>query len=190
MRIAFTDGEMTNLAADGFGQLLCAVVGEYSAPQKPGQRPWKNIQVFTLDDYRRRRWDDKGLAKRWRDCLEQYDIITTWNGLTFDFKFLETRLAEHGLRGARFALHKDLLYTARYKLRLSSNSLQNVSEFYRIEDRYKIAKTHLDKKRWRMAIGGHEPSYQYIVHHCVNDVKVLGALWHEMKGLITEIKRG
>lgn len=183
MRIAFTDGEMSNLNAD-FGQLLCAGIAEY----QDGKVPWKNVQIFTLQDYDGDRWRDGGLARKWRDALQKYDIVVTWNGIKFDIPFLNTRLQRWGSKEVMLGKHKDLMYTARFKMRLHSASLESVSSHLRINDKYGIAKTKMTPERWTMALGGHKPSYGYIIKHCVLDVKVLAAVWQEIKHLVTDIK--
>jgi DNA polymerase elongation subunit (family B) len=192
LRIAFTDGEMSNLQAD-FGQLLCASVCEFrpltDRQLKAGQRPWTNLRTFTLGDYANKRWDDRSLAVEWRDALQEYDIIVTWNGIKFDIPFLNTRLGRWGEKelsgGVR---HKDLMYTARYKLRLASASLDNVATFLNLHEKYGVKKTRMEPERWTMALGGHLPSFRYILHHCELDVRVLAGAWQETKHLVTEIK--
>ena len=114
--------------------------------------------------------------------------VVTWNGLKFDVPFLETRLRRWGLGPLAIARHKDLLYTARYKLRLHANKLDDVAEHLGVRRKYGVAKTKLEPERWTMALGGHEPSYRYIVTHCQEDVKVLACVWQEIKHLVTEIK--
>ena len=185
MRVVFTDGEMTNLDADGWGQLLCASVAEYGGNPK---RPWHRMETFLLKDFKKRRWDDRGLALQWRNRLEAADVIVTWNGIKFDLPFLNTRLRSYGLRETRVKRHKDLMYTARFKLRLSSASLKNVQAFLRIEQRYGCGKTELDKNHWRKAMTGVSASYQYIVRHNIEDVKVLACAWEELKDIAGEIK--
>lgn len=191
MRIAFTDGEMSNLRAD-FGQLLCAAITEFnplSARQlKAGRKPWTNTRLFQLDDYAGRRYDDRGLAIRWRDALEEYDVIVTWNGLQFDIPFLNTRLQRWKQRELRTPKHRDLMYTARYKMRLASSSLESVATHLNLHARYGVKKTRMEPERWTEALGGRYGAYRYILHHCVLDVKVLAACWQEMKHLVGEIK--
>jgi DNA polymerase elongation subunit (family B) len=191
MRIAFTDGEMSNLQAD-FGQLLCACIVEYrpltDKQLKAGQRPWTNLRTMQLHDYAVKRWDDRSLAVEWREAIDEYDVIVTWNGIKFDIPFLNTRLRRWNETEAAPRRHKDLLYTARYKLRLASNSLDSVSTFLNVHEKYGIAKTKMEPERWTMALGGHEPSFRYILDHCQLDVKVLAAVWQETKHLVGEIK--
>lgn len=179
MRVGFTDGEMSNLAAD-FGQLLCACICEY----KPSPPFYTGLRTFTLHDYTDRRWDDRSLAREWRNAMEEFDIIVTWNGIKFDVPFLNTRLRRWGDKEVLIKHHKDLMYTARYKLRLSNAKLDTVAQFLRC----KVHKTPMQMERWTMAMGGHEPSYGYILRHCQNDVKVLAEVWEKSKHLVTEIK--
>lgn len=179
MRVGFTDGEMSGLKAD-FGQLLCACICEY----KPKAPYFTNLQTFQLRDYKGKRWDDKSLAVAWRDAMEAYDIIVTWNGIKFDVPFLNTRLERWGEHEVRVARHKDLMYTARYKLRLSNNRLDTVARFLKCP----VEKTSMQPEQWTMAMGGYKPAYDYIVAHCKLDVAVLAWCWEMTKKHVTEIK--
>lgn len=182
MRIAFFDGEMTNLSPK-FGQLLCACILEYD-PQRVGGF---NLQTLMLDDYKVQRWDDSGLARRWRDALESYDIIVSWNGKHFDLPFLNTRLESYGMRPLRSPRHEDLMFTARRHLRCmqaENSKLDTVARKLKLP----VQKTHLEPKHWVKAIGGHRPSYDYILTHCQHDVRVLAVMWEKMKHLVREIK--
>ena len=179
MRIAFADGEMSNLNAD-FGQLLCACVCEYDTTKPQGGK----IHTFTLHDYEDKRWDDSRLAKAWRDCMEDFDIIVTWNGIRFDVPFLNTRLRHRGMREVRLSHHIDLMYTARFKLRLASATLDHVSSFLGC----KVKKTRMQPDQWGRAMGGHRPSYAYILNHCKLDVRVLAEVYDKTRHLIREIK--
>ena len=189
MRIGFVDLETTALNADGWGQILCGGICEYQPPDATGNRkPWTNLRVYTLENYKDERWNDKRLARKLLKEINKYDIVASWNGIRFDEPFLATRLREYGLKSSRWPRHKDLLYTSRYKLRLFNNKLDNVAEHFNVHDKYGCKKTHLHRKKWRKAIMGHYPSYRYVIRHCAEDVKVLACLWEELKDLIGEIK--
>jgi uncharacterized protein YprB with RNaseH-like and TPR domain len=171
VKIGFFDFETTNLDAR-FGQLLCGVVGENNSAD-----PYCPIlHTFVLNDYEGERWNDKSLAQELRVELERYDLLFSYNGARFDVPFLNTRLKRHRLRGARIARHKDLLYTMRGKFRMGSNRLEVVEEFVLGSTN----KTRLNPETWRMAIMGHEDSYQYVIDHCQADVQVLARLTNEI----------
>lgn len=180
---------MSNLDAN-FGQLLSACIIEYRPVLKPGDKPWieSSLQTLMLDDYEHRRWVDRGLAARWAKALAKYDVIVTWNGVRFDMPFLSTRLKSWNLKEFVAKRHKDLMYTARYGLRLNNATLDNVATFLDIHKKYGIRKTRMEPKKWVMAMGGHRPSYDYIWRHCQIDVKVLAAVWEELRPFIREIK--
>lgn len=192
MRIAFVDLETTGLDADGWNTVLCGCLAEYQAPVWRGgtlvKPPWGAIHSFTRDDHHEPLWEDRKLCLAIYRAVQTYDVIITWNGIKFDEPFLTTRLREYGIEAARWPRHKDLLYTARYKLRLSSCSLDNVARHLGIERKYGVCKTQLDRRLWRRAIRGDRRAYRYVVRHCQEDVRVLPAVWEELKSLVSEIK--
>ena len=134
MRLAIVDGEMSNLNMD-FGQLLCWGIAEYrpvtAASIVRGKRPWMNVRVLTLEDYDKKRWDDRGLAQAAAREMSQYDVLVTWNGVRFDIPALNSRLGRWGIKEFIPKRHKDLIYSARYKLKLSSASQENVASHRR-----------------------------------------------------------
>ena len=186
MKIAFADIEATGLTADGWDQMLCACIAEYS-PEKP-DKPWGRVRTFELGDYKNKRWDDESLALDFSNALSEYGIVVGWNSVRYDEPFVRTRLLEydHHVRG--WKRHKDLMYTAKFKLKLCSASLDNVSGFLKVPEKYGVGKTKLDRVHWRKAICGHRPSMDYIITHCREDVKVLACCWQELEPLINEIK--
>ena len=189
MRIVFTDGEMSNLDAN-FGQLLCAGLLEYTPVTGTHKKPWNaaTMRVLTLRDYNGKRWDDKSLALQWKKELEKYDIVVSWNGIRFDVPFLDTRLKYWNLRASSIKRHKDLMYTARFGLRLTDAKLDNVALFLDVHRKYGVRKTRMEPKRWTMAMGGHRPSYEYIINHNKLDLMVLAGVWEELREHIREIK--
>ncbi len=192
MRIAFVDLETSGLDADGWNTVLCACIAEYQPPAwRDGtlvRPPWGRIRTFSREDFTEPLWEDRQLCTAIYQAIVEYDVTVTWNGLKFDEPFLATRLREYGVEAARWPRHKDLMYTARYKLRLSSTSLDNVARHLGIERKYGVAKTALDRQLWRRAIRGDARAYRYVLRHCREDVKVLPAVWEELKSLVSEIK--
>lgn len=179
MKVAFVDGEMSNLSAD-YGQLLCWCNCLYDTEKEgPGK-----VFTYKLHDYSKHRWDDKKLAMQIRDAIESFDLIVSWNGIKFDIPFLNTRLKYWGMKEVKVKRHKDLLYTSRFKLRLSNNKLDTVARYLGC----KVEKTSVDPARWTMALGGHKESYNYIIDHCQRDVKVLAEVYAQLKDVMGEVK--
>lgn len=180
VKTCFFDFEMSNLSAD-FGQLLCGCFCHYDPGRKDGVG---RVETFQLRDYKVKRWDDRSLALQLRDKLQEFDLVVSWNGIKFDIPFLNTRLERYGDREVKLSHHLDLMYTARFKLRLSNASLDNVSRYLNVDD----TKTKMDPSQWVKAMGGHTASYKYIIKHCILDVKVLAQVYHKTKHLVREIK--
>ncbi len=175
MRIGFFDGEMSNLSAD-YGQLLCGCICEYQT-KKPY---YTEMRTFTLANYKTKRWDDKDLALQFRDALQEYDIIVSWNGKRFDIPFINTRLEYWKEDSFAPKRHIDLLYTSRFRLKLSNNKLDTVAKYLKAP----VAKTFLDPDTWLKAMGGERKAYDYIIDHCQKDVIVLAHCWHRMRHMI------
>lgn len=191
MKIAFLDLETSGLDADGWNLVLCGALAEYQAPRWRGTQlvrpPWSRVVCVTRDPHEPL-WEDERVVRGLIDLIQQYDVIVSWNGLKFDEPFLATRAREYGIEAPPWPRHKDLLYTARYKLRVSSASLENVTRLLHIPERYHVTKTPLDRRLWRQAIRGHPQAYRYVVQHCRQDVRCLAAVWEELKTLVREIK--
>lgn len=176
-RVGSVDLEMSNLNAD-FGFLLCGAVKEVGV-SKP--------HVLSIDQspqYQERKWDDSWLCAKLRELLLEFDLIVTWNGARFDIPFLNSRLVKHGLAPLPRRLHKDLLYTSRYSLKLHSNRLEAVQEFLGL----KVRKTSISGEFWNRAVTGDTEALKYIVNHCVLDVIVLEEVFSRLKQFIREVR--
>jgi uncharacterized protein YprB with RNaseH-like and TPR domain len=177
MRIGIFDLETSNLNAN-FGVVLCGVVKEY------GPRKKSTIhRMDALSNYKTDRSDDSAVVAALYQELVNYDIWVSYNGRRFDIPFLNTRLMAHGLETLEKRKHIDLLYQARYKLKLHSARLASVQEFLGL----RTSKTVVDGRNWTRAMAGYKDGWDYIVDHCVRDVKVLEEVYEKMKHFVTTI---
>lgn len=176
MNIGVFDLETSNLNAD-FGIVLCGVIKPFDS---------KRLTVLRLDDmpsYKRSRSNDRSIAKALKEELEKYDIWVSYNGRRFDIPFLNARLMFHRLKPLRRTKHIDLLYQVRYKLKIHSGRLQAVQEFLGLSEE----KTRIYGQHWVRALTGNRASWNYIVDHCKQDVRVLDEVYQELKGFVTAI---
>ena len=179
IRIGSFDLECSNLNAD-FGILLCGAVKEMGVDTP---------HVFRIDKspgYKKQPWNDAWLAQQLRDLLSGFDMLFGWNSSRFDWPFLNTRLVKHGIPALPKKLHKDALYTSRYKLRLHSNRLASVQEFFDTP----TSKSSIDGNLWTKALTGDRESMDYIVDHCERDVVVLEQIIAKLVPLMSEINNG
>ncbi|HUD82600.1 MAG TPA: ribonuclease H-like domain-containing protein, partial [Candidatus Saccharimonadales bacterium] len=113
--------------------------------------------------------DDSLTVKAIVQELAKYDIWIAHNGAKFDVPFLRTRLLAHRLPPLNTPKLVDPVQLARNKLRLSYNSLDRIAEHLGCN-----SKTKVSQKRWLAAtLDGDIAAMDYIVKHCVEDVRTL-----------------
>lgn len=169
------DLETTGLTAN-FGHVLSACF------KSPG-RPVISYRIDDYDSWQTEMWNDYQIVKAIREELTKYDVVITYNGTQYDWKFLTTRLLKHRLEPVKPALHIDLLNLPRHQLLLGSNRLANVLAFLGTQDQ----KTILYPDIWDRASHGDKEGMDYIVEHCEQDVISLEQAFKELKPFIRNI---
>lgn len=130
---------------------------------------WKWLgekEVHTVE-YKRPR-NDYGVCLRMARLLEEADMHVTWNGKSFDMRFLATRMLKHRLGYLPPVPHEDGLLTARRHLKMR-RSLDNVAKFFEFDEQ----KSPVSFETWFDAGLGDKKAMQYVVKHCEKDVLVL-----------------
>lgn len=173
---AIFDLETTNLNAN-YGIILCAAV-------KPLRLPAK---VFRLDRIKGKsiRDEDKELVRSIIAELNKYDILVSYNGIRFDNRFLLTRALYHQIDPPSEKFHFDMLQVARAKLRTNNRRLDTVVNFLDLEER----KTAIDPKFWRWAMMGDTEAMDYVVKHCIQDVKTLELVYEKLKKFSKSVRK-
>lgn len=111
---------------------------------------------------------DKRVVKSAIKEIKKYDRIITWYGSRFDIPFVRTKALHHDLDFPAFRdlYHTDLLYVSRSKLRLHSNRLENVCQYFEIP-----AKLHkMTPKLNDRLQAGNEKALNDVLEHCKEDV--------------------
>jgi len=180
--VAVFDIETSNLNAD-FGIVLCAVIMDVNT------REMKVLRWDDMPEFKKDRSSDKQLCEAIKQALEAFDVIIGYNSSKFDIPFLNTRLIKNGDEMITGIKHIDLLYSARYYLKLSKNTLENLTEFLGTIER----KTKVDGSQWTKALvmagtPKGRKAMDYIVNHCIKDVQVLAEVFGKIKDTIKVIK--
>jgi uncharacterized protein YprB with RNaseH-like and TPR domain len=170
LRVTFWDIEATNLDA-GFGRLLCCSFIDLDSDQ---------VETFRIDQAPWRckgKINDSKLAAAIRERLHASDIVVDWYGSQFDKRFVNARLAKHGLPPLRLTkengtMQIDAMYASN-PMKIGSKRLDNISRFFNSPNR----KTALDPDTWAAASAGDVQALDEIVVHCEADVRVLKDLW-------------
>jgi uncharacterized protein YprB with RNaseH-like and TPR domain len=178
-RILVFDIEATDLEAS-FGHVLC--IGY----KWLGQR---RVSVARLQDFpaitNPAEEPDTHLVRAFHEIIvNQADILVTFYGKEFDWKFLNTRMLLAGCTPMPplSREHVDLYYTCRGNLKMHSNRLQAVSETLGCP----LEKTPVRADIWRRASRGHQPSVAYVVEHCKRDVLILEWTYLKLRGFIRQ----
>jgi uncharacterized protein YprB with RNaseH-like and TPR domain len=162
-KIIYWDLETSDLNAD-WGTIYC--VGYQIEGEKI-----KCISITDFPGWEKEPWNDERVIRAFLRvlCREDVGIEVTHYGTNFDIKFLQARMAYHGMGVLPILGHVDTYYAAKTKLAIKSKSLANVADFLKCP----FKKTYLDKDHWRRAGRGDRHSLDYIVKHCIADVRVL-----------------
>jgi uncharacterized protein YprB with RNaseH-like and TPR domain len=145
-------------------------------------------RVLTSDEISNYKFD-RILMKEFCKEVKNYDRIVVHYGLDrrFDIPFLRTRCSLYGLN---FPLYKeiwveDTWMMSRNKLKLHSNRLESICDFYSIP-----SKQHkLQPKIWMRGLTGHTPSLKYIWKHNIEDVVSLEKVWKKLNKYMPKVKR-
>jgi uncharacterized protein YprB with RNaseH-like and TPR domain len=189
MRTAILDIETSGFDAQG-SIILCAVIKEYSVKGKGKVTVIRNDEFPT---WKKNRSNDEPIVRAImreldgdRDAgLSGYDIVVAHNGEFFDKAFLTAKCIEYRIPPTlRKKKSIDPVLLSRKYMRLNRNGLGVLINFLQVPHR----KTPVSLLYWRRAsLEGDAESMEYIVRHCVADVKALDRVYHEVKSLVDKI---
>jgi uncharacterized protein len=169
-KIAILDIETTSLAADSG-----IVVGIGLMPE---DGPAEYLSAGRTEE-------EETVLSKLVSLLDQFEIVVTWNGRSFDLPFLTTRLLSHGLDpqpllGMR---HIDLHEVVKGRLRLTFTYLEHVCNFFGIEKRKEpmgMDVPHLYLK----AQEGDPGALKVIREHCLDDLEATRKVYVKLKPLL------
>jgi uncharacterized protein YprB with RNaseH-like and TPR domain len=180
MKTAVFDLETSGLYTN-FSILLCCSVKPYLLPR---------VTTFRADDYKSwktHRSEQKELLTDIMEELETYDISVAHNGQFYDKPWLNTMCLKYGLKPSiRWMKFVDPVRIARNHLRLGRNTLDQLIDYLDVPHK----KTHLASGAWlKAAIEGDRKSMDYIVEHCILDVKSLECVYDKCRPLIENLDK-
>lgn len=112
--------------------------------------------------------NDYGVCLKIAQLYEEADMVVTWNGKSFDQRFVQTRMLKHGLGYLPPVPHEDGLLTARRSIKMR-RSLDNVAKFFK----FGVQKHPVTFETWFEAGLGNKKAMDEVVEHCEKDVLVL-----------------
>lgn len=178
-RVGFLDIEASNLQAD-FGLMLTWCI--YDPTTKAIWEDSLRSGDFT-DELGK---EDKRIVQSCVDCISTFDRIVTYYGRGFDVPFIRTRALHNGVKFVPYGAvnHTDLYFAAKYKLKLSSNRLENVCRNLL----GKTQKTRIENKYWLAAQRGNNKALSYVLDHNRKDVLDLEKAYNKLSPYFKENK--
>jgi len=130
---------------------------------------------------------DKKLMKEFCKEVRKFDRVVCHYGIKFDVPFLRTRCIKHGLD---FPLLKsinisDTWLMSKFKLKLHSNRLQTIAEFFEIPAKGHKMNPHI----WNRALSGCKDSLDWIWTHNKEDVETTEAVFELLRDYYPSTKR-
>lgn len=144
----------------------------------------KCISITDFPGWEKAPWDDSKVIQAFLAVLEREDvgIEITHYGTNYDKPFLQARMSYHGLGVFPLLGHVDTFYIAKSKLAIKGKSLGSIAEFLRV----RFKKTPLSPDTWRKAGRGDRKSLDYVVKHCIADIRVLRQVYNRLMPLMRQ----
>lgn len=102
------------------------------------------------------------------DIMKDADMCVHHYGDKFDFPYMNTKFIKYGLAPIREIILTDTWRQAKFKLKLSSNRLDNIAAYFDC-----ARKGEIPVETWFDVIRGHVPSMKAMTKYCIQDVEVL-----------------
>lgn len=178
-KVIIWDGEMTSLNAD-FGTVVCVGWKELGAKSVHIESILEHNKVCDCCGKVEKPQDDKALLKHVSKILNSADAWVLHYGTRFDVPYVNSRLLYHNLPPLKPVPLIDTWKIARNHLKLHSNRLASIQEFFGLPDE----KNAVKGPQWQAAMGGDVRGIKYIIEHCRRDVLVLEQAYERIKSLM------
>ncbi len=125
--------------------------------------------------------DDSRIVRLLFELYEEADAIVAHNGCSFDHKVIQARATANDFGKLSTVKVLDTLLLAKRYLRLPSNKLDSIGEYFGLGRKV----SHDGILMWKRVQAGDEEAMQEMVDYCVQDVNLLKAVYLKLRGLGT-----
>jgi transposase-like protein len=153
------------------GKILMSGVRWYGAPKETTE------VLYDWDEIRR--GEDSYVCEALYNMVDEADAFLSHNSLGFDWKVLQTRGLMNGLGILPTTKVLDTLQIARKKLRLPTNKLDTIGQYFGIGEKLK----HEGIKLWRDVQEGCPDALERMVAYCRQDVDLLHDVYTQLRPL-------
>ena len=148
-----------------------------------GEKETKCINAWDFKNWNRDVNDDYEVVKKAQEILKDADAIVTHNGKRFDLKFLQTRLAIHGLPALPKITHIDTCSVLKSNLYLFNNRLNTAGKILASEEK-------LENGGWELCVDVSKripKAMKTMTDYCKQDVVVLEKLYKKLLPFVSSI---
>lgn len=135
------------------------------------------INAWDFPEWRKDVNNDKKLCQAISKILNGADAIVTHNGVRFDWKHLQTRMAINELPPLPEVMHIDTCQVLKAKFLLSSNSLQNAGTIFTKDKKLK----HEGWTMWVKVWSRDKQAMRNMTKYCKQDVLLLEKLYLKLR---------
>jgi predicted RNA-binding Zn-ribbon protein involved in translation (DUF1610 family) len=148
-----------------------------------GDKKARCINAWDFKGWKKDVNDDYDICKASYDILKDADGMVTHNGRRFDVKFLNSRLAWHGLPTLPKIPHIDTCVLSKSNLFLFNNRLNTVAAHLGCELKMENGGWEL----WSRVLKRHKTSMKTMTKYCKQDVEVLEQVFLKLRPFATNI---
>lgn len=123
--------------------------------------------------------DDASLVGHIFDLMSEADAIIAHNGIGFDHKVIQTRSVFHGFGALPAVKVIDTLQMAKKNLRLPSNRLDSIGEYFGLGRKIDTGGIEL----WKKVQQGDEDAMLQMVEYCEQDVNLLYDVYLKLRAV-------
>ena len=175
--ILLYDIETTNLGAD------MGVITTFAWRDLLRDRKTKCISIHETKQFKKAPWDDSGIVKQIYDLFLKADGVVAHYGDKFDMPFIKARLARHKIYLPSIP-SIDTCLVARKHLRLQSNRLDNLADYFGVTPKIKVS-----KETWKRAQAFDVKALRELKRRCAGDVDTLADIYEHIKGYCNPVNR-
>ena len=125
--------------------------------------------------------DDSKIVEQLHELYSVADAMVAHNGCSFDHKVIQTRVVAQGLKPLPVIKILDTLLLAKRYLRLPSNKLDSIGEYFQLGR--KISNSGITM--WKEVQEGSVKAMADMVKYCQQDVELLTEVYYKLRNLGT-----
>lgn len=136
------------------------------------------------EDFESNPYKEEKLVRAAHKIMKEADRCIHHYGDKFDFPYMNTKFMKYGLSPVKDIALQDTWKGSKYKLKLSSNRLDNIAEYFDL-----ARKADIPVETWFDVIRGQKTAMRTMSKYCAQDVEVLHDVYTKILSYLMPIKQ-